>query len=164
MTITKVFISYSSIGNKMENPAIRTVADELFDLVKNSKKISIENAAKQLRLSVATVQGLVDFLVEEKIFGIEYKFTTPYVYLYKEGLKAAKSKGKSFTKGLMTKEDFYLNSKEHDIPYEQIEGLWRSYLQKNLIHIREEFIKKAQMRNIPTHKIEDLWKKYLTYL
>ena len=90
---------------KANDSIIRTVADELFELVKKAKRISVEDAAKQLKVPITTVQTLVDFLVEEKVFGIEYKFTTPYIYLYRDSLQQAKSKDKSFTKGLVTKEN-----------------------------------------------------------
>ena len=143
---------------------IRTVADELFELVKRSSKISVEEASKQLKIPIATIQALVDFLVEEKVFGIEYKFTTPYIYLYKEGLKQAKGKEKSFTKGLITKEQFYERAKAKKIPYEYIEGLWRKFLQMNIVHIREEFLRKAKEKKVPEEKIEGLWKRYLSYL
>ena len=143
---------------------IRTVADELFELVKKRSRISVEEASKQLKIPIATIQALVDFLIEEKVFGIEYKFTTPYIYLYKEGVKQAKGKEKSFAKGLVTKEQFYEKAKEKDMPYEYIEGLWRKYLQRNMVYIREEFLRKAAEKKVPEEKIEELWKKYLSYL
>jgi len=146
------------------NTVIRTVADELFELVKKKERISVEDAAKILKIPLATVQSLVDFLVEEKIFGIEYKFTTPYIYPYKEGLKQAKGKDKSFAKGLITKEQFYQRAKEKKMPYEYIEGLWRKYLQQNITSIRGEFLRKAKEKEIPEEKTEELWKKYLSYL
>lgn len=143
---------------------LRTSADELLELVRKSGKISVEGAAKKLRMPLASVQALVDFLVEEKIFGIEYKFTTPYVYIYKEGISRAREKEKSFTEGLVTKEKFYENAKHRKVPYEHIEGLWRKYMQQNLVHIREEFLRKAREKKVPEDKIEELWNKYLSYL
>ena len=146
------------------NIVLRTLADELLELVKKSRKISLEEAAKKLKIPLLTIQALVDFLVEEKVFGIEYKFTTPYVYLYKEGVKQAEIKEKSFAKGLITKEHFYEKAKEKNVPYEYIEGMWRKYLQQNLVHIREEFLRKAREKKVPEEKIEELWKRYLAYL
>ena len=143
---------------------LRTTADELLELVKKSRKISVEEAAKRLNMPAASVQALVDFLVEEKVFGIEYKFTTPYIYLYKEGIKEPKGKDRGFTKGLITKEQFYQKAKEKKVPYEHIGGMWRKYLQQNLAHLREEFLRKAVEKKIPEKKIEELWKKYLSYL
>lgn len=147
-----------------EDSIIRTAADELFELVKKSKKVSVEDASKIMKMPLSIVQALVDFLVEEKVFGIEYKFTTPYVYLYKEGLKEAKKREKSFTKGLVTKEEFYEKAKKRNVPYEYIEGLWRKYLKQNIIKLREEFVSKSKEKKIAAGKIEELWQKYLSYL
>ena len=143
---------------------IRTIADELFELVKKRGKISVEDASKQLRIPIATIQALADFLVEEKVFGIEYKFTTPYVYLYKEGARQSRGKEKSFARELITKEQFYEKAKEKNMPYEDIQGLWRRYLQENISHMHEEFLRKAKEKKVPEEKIEELWKKYLSYL
>ena len=143
---------------------LRTLADELLEVVKNTKKVSVEEAAKKLKVPIEAAQALVDFLVEEKIFGIEYKFTTPYIYLYKEGIKETKGKEKSFTKDLITKEQFYEKAKEKNVPYEHIAALWRKYLQQNLVHIREEFLRKAKEKKVAEDKVEGLWKKYLSYL
>ena len=143
---------------------LRTVADELLELVKRHKKISVEDAAKKLKIPLSTIQALVDFLVEERIFGIEYKFTTPFVYLYKEGVKGVKGTDKSFTSELITKEQFYEKAKGKNVPYEYIEGMWRKYLQQNLVHIRDEFLRKAREKKVPEEKIEELWKRYLAYL
>ena len=143
---------------------LRTVADELLELVKRNKKISVEDAAKKLKMPLSTIQALVDFLVEERIFGIEYRFTTPYIYPYKEGIKETKGGEKSFTKGLITKEQFYEKAKGKNAPYEFIEGMWRKYLQQNLVQIREEFLKKAREKKVPEERIEELWKRYLAYL
>lgn len=148
----------------MAENVIRTAADELFDLVKRSRKISVEEAAKHLKMPLATIQALVDFLVEEKVFGIEYKFTTPFIYLYKEGIKEAKRKDQSFTRELVSKEKFYERAKTKNIRYERIEGLWRKYLNQNLVYIREEFLKKAKEKKISEDKVEELWKRYLSYL
>ncbi len=143
---------------------LRTAADELLEIVKKNRKISVEEAAKKLKMPIASVQALVDFLVEEKIFGIEYKFTTPYVYLYKDNISESARKEEGFAKGLVTKEQFYEKAKQKKVPYEQIEELWRKYLQQNLTHMRESFLKKAREKKVPEGKIEELWKKYLSYL
>jgi len=143
---------------------LRTVADELVELVVKSKKISVEEAAKKLNTPVQAIQSLVDLLVEERVFGIEYKFTTPYIYPYKEDIKSAKLKDKSIAKDLVTKEHFYKRAKERNVAYEHIEGMWRKYLQQNITHLREEFLKNAKEKKISKEKTEELWKKYLAYL
>ena len=147
-----------------DDSILRTVADELVELVRKYKKISVEQAAKKLKIPLVTAQALVEFLVEERIFGVEYKFTTQYIYLYKEGVNKTRGKEKSFTEELITKEQFYEKAKTRHVPYEYIEGLWRKYLQQNLAHIREEFLKKAKEKEINDNKTQNLWKKYLSYL
>ena len=143
---------------------LRTVADELLELVKKDKKISVEDAANKLKMPAASVQALVDFLVEERVFGIEYKFTTPYVYLYKDSIGQIKIREKGFMGDLITKEQFYKKAKEKKIPYEYIEGIWRKYLQENLVSIREEFFGKAREKKVPEGSIQELWNKYISYL
>ncbi|MEK6943297.1 MAG: hypothetical protein AABX00_04505 [Nanoarchaeota archaeon] len=149
------------MGN--EGVPLKTIADELLEFVKKSGKVSVEDIAKKLKSPLSTVQSLVDFLVEEKVFGIEYKFTTPFVYLYREGAEN-KIKEKSGTNELLTKEIFYKRAKEKKLPYDQIEGLWRKYLQQNMGTIKESFLKKSEERKIPKEKMEEMWQKYLSYL
>ena len=51
----------------MADFVLRTVADELLELVRKSKKISVEEAARKLRMPIASVQALVDFLVADEL-------------------------------------------------------------------------------------------------
>ncbi len=146
---------------------LKTSADELFELVKNRRKISVEIAAKALKLPQKTVQALVDFLVEEKIFGLEYKFTTPYVYLSKEGFSKkipGVRKKKFFSRGIVPKDEFYSVAKRKNIHHDRIGSLWKKYLNQNLGQLKDEFYIKARQRNLPAIQIETLWRKYLSYL
>ena len=164
--ITKVFISdtYLSYMPPLNDNILRTVADELLELVKKNKKISVEDAAKKLKITFDVMQSLVDFLVEEKVFGIEYKFTTPYIYIYKDEVKESTGMGRNLPKELLTKEQFYKIAKEKNVINDKIEGMWRDYLHQNLAQIREEFSRKAKDRQIPEGMIKELWSKYLAYL
>lgn len=147
----------------MDNNVLKTGADDLYELVKSRKKISVEDAAKLLKIPDDIVQSLVDFLVEEKIFGIEYKFTTPYIYLSQK-----KQKDIGFQsippKKIIAKEEFFQKADKWNIPFEKINDLWKRYLQENISAIKEDFYTKAQSRNIQKEKIEDLWKEYLANL
>ncbi|MAF36780.1 hypothetical protein CL622_06705 [archaeon] len=58
---------------------IKTAVDTFINIVKNEKRISIDEAAKQLNLPVAIVHEWAVFLEEAKIFQIDYKFSTPYL-------------------------------------------------------------------------------------
>ena len=101
---------------------LKTSVDDLHELVKSRGKISVEEAAKVLRLPINVVHSLVDFFVEEKLFGIEYKFTTPYIYISQNHPKE-KSEELSFSKGLFTKEEFFERVKKSKMPFES--GLLR---------------------------------------
>ena len=146
----------------MDNKVLKTSADDLYELVKSRKKISVEDAAKILKVPNKIVQALVDFLVEERIFGIEYKFTTPYVYISQE--KEKKIKLEKHEKKLITKEEFFQKVRKWNIPSEKINGLWKRYIKENLSPIREDFYIKANSRNLPREKIDDLWNKYFASL
>ncbi len=145
----------------MENPILKTSADDLYELVKSRKKIAVEEVAKILKIPVDVVQALVDFLVEEKIFGIEYKFTTPYVYISQEKKEKIGSQGKA--RKLMSKDEFFQKASEWNISFEKINDLWRRYTKENLNSIKEDFYIKANLRDLTKEKIDNLWKKYMSY-
>lgn len=145
------------------NNVLKTSVDDLYELVKSKKKISVEEAAKILRLPVKVVHSLVDFLVEEKIFGIEYKFTTPFIYISQGNLKE-KSTESSYAKSLITKDEFFEKAKNRNIPFEKVNELWKRYIEENIKNIRDEFYAKAKKRSLEKEQADVLWEKYLTYL
>ncbi len=138
-------------------PPLRTAADELIEVVRRRRKISIEDLAKALRVPFASVQALVDFLVEEKMLGIEYKFTTPYVYLNEEARERDK-------RSFLSKEEFYQQARSRGTPEGQLASLWKSYLDEKLPQIRQEFMAKALSRGVIAQQAEEMWQKYLGYL
>jgi hypothetical protein len=147
----------------MDDEVLTTSADDLYELVKSKKKISIEDAAKALKQTDKVIQSLVDFLVEERIFGIEYKFTTPYIYISQEKGKKIELEEKP-KKVLVTKEQFFQKVSKWNIPAQKIDQLWKKYLQENLNNIKEEFYIRANTRNLSKEKIDHLWDKYNSHL
>lgn len=142
-----------------ENKALRTSADDLIEVIRRHKKMSVEDLAKVLRISLQSVQAMVDFLVEEKVLDIEYKFTTPYVYL-NEG-KTNEYKG---VLGRFSKEDFFSRAREKGVTEDEITLLWKRYLAQNLPLIRQDFMTRAYAHGASAEKAEELWQKYLAYL
>ncbi|MBW2976956.1 hypothetical protein KY347_05925 [Candidatus Woesearchaeota archaeon] len=143
----------------MEDIVLKTNADDLYELVKSRKKLAVEDAAKILKVPQHIVQSLVDFLVEEKILGIEYKFTTPYIYLGKEEVKQSDLQSRLLKK-LLTKEQFFQRARKSNVSLEKAKHLWKKYIQKNHNLIKEVFYIKAHSRDLPEEKIESLWEKY----
>ncbi len=152
-------------NEKTGNDVLRTGADELYELVKSRKKISVEEAAKLLKVPLNIVQSLADFLVEEKIFGIEYKFTTPYIYLSQEKEKGIENASQeSSEKKIITKGEFYQKANKWKIPPERVGELWKRYVDENIGYIKEVFYTKANSKDISTEMADGLWEKYIAYL
>jgi predicted ArsR family transcriptional regulator len=144
---------------------IRTNADDIIEIVKERGKTSVEEIAKILKVPMQTVQSLIDFLVEEKILGVEYKFTTPYVYISKtEDQKPTFFRSKELSTN-DTKRMFYEKAKKRNLSETQIDKLWEKYLREHIQSIKDEFYRKARNRKVPLERINELWANYynLTY-
>lgn len=139
---------------------LRTDVDTFLDMVKKNKKISLVDAAKEMSVPIQTIQLWTDFLVEEGIVGIEYKFTTPYVFMQEE----KQTKGSFGYMGFDTKEVFYEKAKKKGIKENQIRMLWLKYLNANEETMKKVFEDKSRERGLPANKVPTLWKKYYGYL
>jgi len=151
----------------VESGVLETSADDLLRLVKEVNKIAVDEAAKKLKVPVKTLQAIVDFLVEEKILGIEYKFTTPYIYLQNEESaaeipsKAADSRGTVSGISLKSmKDDFFRKAAERGIAKDDILLLWKKYLKININFIRQHFYEVCSRRGISKIQIDGLWERY----
>jgi hypothetical protein len=58
---------------------ITTAVDSLVELINDKKKISLENASKELGLPEHIVNEWAIFLEEEGIIKIDYKLSTPFL-------------------------------------------------------------------------------------
>lgn len=76
---------------------IETGVDKLVNLVNRKGKIASEDAAKELGVSTTVVMEWVDFLEEEGIINVEYKFTTPFLVARKLAKKDVREKAKEFS-------------------------------------------------------------------
>ncbi len=76
-----------------ETNIIRTRVDELLKLVKQREELSFEDAAKALNVSTQTIESWANFLEEEKILSIKYNFTTPFITIFQEKIKAVPETG-----------------------------------------------------------------------
>ena len=76
---------------------IETGVDKLVKLVNEKGKISSFDAAKELGVSNTVVMEWADFLEEEGIISIEYKFTKPFLIPRKLGKKEVQEKAKEFS-------------------------------------------------------------------
>lgn len=75
---------------------IETGVDKLVKLIKERSKISMDDAAKELGVSLTVVEEWADFIEEEGIIRIEYKFTKPFLVDKKLTRTEVSQKGKEF--------------------------------------------------------------------
>lgn len=66
---------------------LKTKVDQLINLVSSKHVILLSDAAKRLNVSVQTVESWANFLEEEGLIKLQYKFTTPYLVAVKKALK-----------------------------------------------------------------------------
>jgi len=146
----------------MAEELIKTGVDELLDLLKYSSKIPLSEAAKKLNVSLDVIQAWVDFLVEESIIGIEYKFTTPYIYLNKaleqKSTESEQAIDDSSVDIFYFKKLFWEKAKKNNIPASKIDLLWKNHLLQELELKKKYFFFEAQTRKI--RDIEEVWKTY----
>ncbi|HGJ65160.1 TPA: hypothetical protein ENS27_07190 [bacterium] len=143
----------------MSDEIVKTGVDELLELLKNNNKLPLVDVAKKLGVAVDVVQAWVDFLVEERILGIEYKFTTPYIYLNKPIENLRKVYVDSGPIDLtFFKNQFWDKAKHNNIPESRIPDLWRNHLLQELELKKKYFFYEAQARKIID--TEKLWEEY----
>jgi chromosome segregation ATPase len=101
----------------LKKSVIETGVDKLVKIVADAKKISVRDAAKELGVSVSSIEEWADFLEEEGIISIEHQFATVYLVEKRIGKKelaekvaAVKDEKESF----MRKVESSLNSIERD--------------------------------------------------
>ncbi|MFH1506341.1 MAG: hypothetical protein ABIE94_05140 [archaeon] len=143
----------------MVDETIKTGVDELIELLKNTEKIALRDAAKKLNVPMNIMQSWVDFLVEEKIVGVEYKFTKPFIYLNteKRNIKPEVMDEERVSLDLF-KEDFRLKAIRKNIPEQMIETLWVNHLVNEVERLRAFFFKETRKRELSN--IEVLWSRY----
>ncbi|MBI2133433.1 hypothetical protein HYU11_02005 [Candidatus Woesearchaeota archaeon] len=87
---------------------VNTTADLLMSLLQEVKEISLADAAKSLKVPVATVENWATFLEEEGMLQMKFKFTNPYL-----ALPAAKQGQPSFPEKASEPEKMHVKNDAH---------------------------------------------------
>lgn len=135
---------------------VTTGVDELMELLRVEGKLSLPEAAKRLRQTERTIQNWADFLVEEKLLGIEYKFTTPYLYVNQPAKVAAISKTVESIES--HRDSFISRATEKGMPQDKLVALWKHHLTEAIDNRAVFFKKECQKRTLPN--VEELFKRY----
>jgi len=144
----------------MTEEVVRTGVDELLDLLAHSAKIPLTEVATKLKVDAGVVQAWVDFLVEEGIVGIEYRFTTPYIYLNKVVDKRQEEtvvKEENYNIQYFKKQ-FWDKARVNNIPEKQIDMLWKNHVIQALELQKKYFFFESQRRKL--NNIDQLWREY----
>ena len=109
---------------------IETGVDRLVKLVKQSGKIPMPEAAKQLGVSNTVIEEWADFLEEESVISIEHSLTKRYLVERKLTKKEVESKAKEFEE----RKDIFIRKAEGTISSLEREA-------KNIKNVKSEFDK-----------------------
>lgn len=139
---------------------VKTGVDDLMELLRHEQRISIPDAAKKLHQPEKTIQNWVDFLVEEKLLGIEYKFTTPFIYLNAPEKAATVLKKQETIDDL--RKDFVARAKEKGMPQDKLKVLWENHLISIIDSRHNFFLQEVRKRNLAPSEAAaaELFKRY----
>ena len=132
----------------MVQERVETGVDDLIKYLQDKGKVGLKETSQAINISESTLQLWVDFLVEERIIGLEYKFTKPFIFLNKPKESNSNSNKDDLTTIEFFKEEFVKNAKSKKIPVDKIEDLWHSHLSSSLIKLKSFFLLEAKKRNI----------------
>ena len=96
---------------------IETGVDKLVNIINQRGKLSSFDAAKELGVSNTVIMEWADFLEEEGIISVEYKFTKPFLISRKMTKKEVEEKAKEFSgkkEGFIRKAEVSLNFLENE--------------------------------------------------
>lgn len=160
--MTNKVYKQNSRRNFMVDDIVTTGVDDLLALLKEVDKIPMLDASKKLKVPTETLQSWVDFLVEEKIVGLEYKFTKPYIYLNRD---AVTKKNDSLPSLSEIKSVYIKRAKDKKIPLQQIPALWDAHIRQELTFMEPYFNERAQKKGVQDLvKRKKLWNDYVNDL
>jgi len=138
---------------------VTTHVDDLLAYLKGKDRVSLQDAATALGVPVSTVQAWADFLVEEKILGIEYKFTKPYIYLNQDQAPVAKAEVIEPAPSIIqVKTEYAAKAKASQISEDKVAALWQQHLREALKRKENYFMEQASRRNAANPR--KLWEMY----
>jgi len=142
----------------MGDEVIKTGVDELMAYLEGKEKIALIDAAVALKVKADVLQSWVDFLVEEGLLCIEYKFTKPFIYLNKpheEKVAVIKEGALSWA----TYRDAYLlKARAKNLPESELQALWKAQALAAVESRKSFFYDEARKRFLSD--IDLLWSAY----
>ncbi len=129
---------------------LETDVDKLMEYLKEHGKSDLKKVARDLGVEESVIQSWVDFLVEEKVLGVEYSLTKPYIFLLKTKKTKHPKKLDEYKKEFKYKAD-------KKVP-EKTAYLWKSHVMEVLERKKDFFYDEARRRGFAD--IDSLWDEY----
>ena len=142
----------------MAEDTVTTAVDDLLEYLKGKEKVAMQDVATILNIPLETLQAWVDFLVEEKILGIEYKFTKPFIYLNKESADPRTKSLRTAVSLDQVRQEYVEHAKAKQIPEAKVVELWKAHVADALERKREYFLEQASRRRMAGP--DALWQRY----
>jgi len=128
-TRTETFLYEGTVEKTMDSrQVIETGVDKLVELLKKKGRMSFQDAAKELGVGVDVIAEWADFLSEEGILGVEYRFTTPFLIDRKISREEMQKKTREFE----DKKDIFVRNAEGTVSVLRREA-------ENMKRIKTEF-------------------------
>ncbi len=149
---------------------LETNVDKLVKLVNEKKKISLQEAAKKLGVSSSLVEEWADFLEEEGLIRIEYRFATPFLIareLSEKEIVKKEQELKSNKKLLLGKAESIVNTLDNK--HQEILKLksdferLKAFLGKNLDEVQKELREIEEYNNLKREAEKIVEKQRLEY-
>ena len=141
----------------MDEVRVETGVDELIRYLRTQGKVSLKDVSAHLSIPESTLQLWLDFLVEERIVGMEYKFTKPYIFLNetdKAGiLDTKKEKEQEAANINIFKDEFFANARRKQMPEDKLPLLWKAHLKTDIERQKEFFMAEANKRGVKDPEI-----------
>ncbi len=129
---------------ELPNTIIETGVDKLVKIINSRGSVSSSDAAKELGVSPSVIMEWADFLEEEGIINIEYKFTKPFLVARKLAKKEVQEKAKEFE----GKKDVFVRKAEVSLSFLEKES-------EKLKTLKDEFEKIKKGLGFDIDKIKD---------
>jgi len=136
----------------VKDSLLKTGVDRLVSLIQEKKRISVPEAAKELGVSQIVVEEWADFLEEDGIISIEYKFATPWLIEKKLKKEDIEKKVKEF----YGKKDIIVRKSESLLSFLDKKG-------EDIAKIRNEFKKMREEIHSETDNIQEELKELERY-
>lgn len=154
----------------MKDSFIETGVDKLVQLIETKKRLTLEQAAKELGVSLSVLEEWADFLEEEGIITIDYKLTSTELVARKLSDKEIEHKAKEFhgkKEGFVRKMEGAIVALERDT--ENLDKLKAEFKELQQIitnevdHIKDKLVQLEKYENIKKHIDEQLLDQHVQF-